>query len=511
MRLSLTILDEELSKWNPELIDNERNDEMCYLGAHILEDDMVPLEQHVLLIKSGCNNPNLSCGGYGIISIGKPDQQIINNNLCLIFPKETPLTKLFADIQRIYLKYSTWEEELFKAINNESDIQELCNISEDIFENPILVFDNNLLLLGITHDMPGLPEWDYDEISGNRTFPLDTLNDFKLNKEWQGTMATHGAQMCSENIIGYRVLYHNFWIEDFYAGRICINELRRKITKGEYAILEYFSNILNSVLQRGIFHRSDKSKAFEQSLRDLLEGIKINELYFIQCLSDMGWNRDDSHICIQILMEERDSKTLSTNYTCNRLKNLFPHCFVFPYNDSIIMIINLDKNKKNISSILSEIKIFLREGLFRAGISMVSNDFFRIREYYIQTTLAFNIGSKTNPMYWYYHFDNYIMQAMFYEMSKDISVDMFCERGLFELLKYDDIHQTQLYKTLKVYLDCNMNIAHASAKLFIHRSTLLYRIERINSLINMDINNPDERFKILLSYYLLEWNKEIGN
>lgn len=507
MRLSLTILNEQLSKWSPKLIDHDENEKMLYIGAYILEEDMLPLEQHLLLMRSDCLNSSISQGGYAVLSIGEPNSSITSNNICIIFPEDTSITKLFADIQRIFLKYSMWEEALFKATTNDADIQELCNLCDDIFENPILVYDNNLFLLAISNNMPGLPIWDYDELSGKKTLPLDVLNDFKLNLEFQNTMSTKGAQLCSEHVIGYKVLYHNFWIDDYYAGRICINELGREITKGDFALLEYFSDILFSILQRTTFHQSNKVKAFEQSLKDLLEGNTVNELLFLQRLADIGWSNGDSYICIQILIEERDSKTFSANYTCNRLENHFPYSFVFPYHDSIIMIINLNKNPKNISDFMNELKIFLREGLFRAGISTVSNDFLRIREYYIQTALAVTVGEKIDPMYWYYHFNDYVMQAMFYEMSKNISVDMFCERGIFELIKYDKEHQTQLYLTLKVFLDCNMNIAHAANELFIHRSTLMYRIDRISSLINLDIKNPKERFRILLSYHLLEWNK----
>lgn len=507
MRLSLTILNEELSKWTPKLYDNEANDQMCYLGVHILEDDMIPLEQHILLIKSDCLNEHVLKGNYGIISIGNPSSEIINNNMCMIFPEYTSVTKLFADIQRIYLKYAMWDEALFKAINNNADIQELSEISKDIFENPIIVYDNNLIVLALSNEMPGLPDWDYDEESGYRALPLDILNDFKVDLEFQNTMSTKGAHLYAKHILGCRGIYNNLWIDDCYTGRVCIHELGRELKQGDYALLQYFSNILISVLQRSIFHQNDKVKAFEQSLNELLNGNTINELLFIQRLADIGWCKDDSYICIQIIIEERDSKTYSANYTCNRLENHFPHCFVFPYHNSILMIINLNKNTKNSSELMNELKIFLREGLFRAGISMVSNDFFRIREYYIQTTLAVSVGEKIDPMYWYYHFNDYIMHAMFYEMSKNISADMFCERGMFELINYDKKHQTQLYSTLKVFLDCNMNIAHAANKLFIHRSTLMYRIERINSLINLDIKNPEERFKILLSYYLMEWSK----
>ena len=41
-------------------------------------------------------------------------------------------------------------------------------------------------------------------------------------------------------------------------------------------------------------------------------------------------------------------------------------------------------------------------------------------------------------------------------------------------------------------------------ELFIHRSTLTYRLERIQKLIGVDLNKPEERLKLLVSYYIVE-------
>lgn len=49
-----------------------------------------------------------------------------------------------------------------------------------------------------------------------------------------------------------------------------------------------------------------------------------------------------------------------------------------------------------------------------------------------------------------------------------------------------------------------MNISHTSEALIIHRSTLLYRLERIQTLTGMNLNTPKLRFSLLYSYYLME-------
>jgi DNA-binding PucR family transcriptional regulator len=61
-----------------------------------------------------------------------------------------------------------------------------------------------------------------------------------------------------------------------------------------------------------------------------------------------------------------------------------------------------------------------------------------------------------------------------------------------------------LLKTLQVYLDCGCNLNQAAERLFIHKNTLLYRMNHIRSIIHCDLNDPNERFLLMLSFKLLE-------
>ncbi|BBU39240.1 MULTISPECIES: helix-turn-helix domain-containing protein [Bacillaceae] len=42
----------------------------------------------------------------------------------------------------------------------------------------------------------------------------------------------------------------------------------------------------------------------------------------------------------------------------------------------------------------------------------------------------------------------------------------------------------------------------ASKELFIHRSTLEYRIERVEEILNVDLNHADMRFELMMAYKL---------
>jgi sugar diacid utilization regulator len=51
-----------------------------------------------------------------------------------------------------------------------------------------------------------------------------------------------------------------------------------------------------------------------------------------------------------------------------------------------------------------------------------------------------------------------------------------------------------------MYLICERNSIAASNTMFIHRNTLVYRLKKIDALVNIDYENFEERQYIILSY-----------
>lgn len=74
--------------------------------------------------------------------------------------------------------------------------------------------------------------------------------------------------------------------------------------------------------------------------------------------------------------------------------------------------------------------------------------------------------------------------------------------ALSQLMQYDLRHDTSLWLTLKCFLENESSYAATASALSIHRSTLLYRIERIQSLTKIDLASPSERLHLRISFLL---------
>jgi len=66
------------------------------------------------------------------------------------------------------------------------------------------------------------------------------------------------------------------------------------------------------------------------------------------------------------------------------------------------------------------------------------------------------------------------------------------------LVAYDDQYETELVKTLATFLEADGNVAGTAQRLFTHRHTIYYRLERVRELSGLDVSSSDGREKLSL-------------
>ena len=72
----------------------------------------------------------------------------------------------------------------------------------------------------------------------------------------------------------------------------------------------------------------------------------------------------------------------------------------------------------------------------------------------------------------------------------------FHEETVAPLLAYDDQYETELLRTLETFLDEDGSVARTSEKLFTHRHTIRYRLERVRELTGLDVSSTDGRERL---------------
>src|SRR5688500_14883319 len=84
-------------------------------------------------------------------------------------------------------------------------------------------------------------------------------------------------------------------------------------------------------------------------------------------------------------------------------------------------------------------------------------------------------------------------------MSEDpAELQRFYAETVEPLVAYDEQYATDLVQTVEAFLEADGNVAGTAAKLFTHRHTIRYRLERVRELSGLDVGSTDGREKLSL-------------
>jgi sugar diacid utilization regulator len=82
-------------------------------------------------------------------------------------------------------------------------------------------------------------------------------------------------------------------------------------------------------------------------------------------------------------------------------------------------------------------------------------------------------------------------------MSEDAAeLQRFYAETIAPLVAYDEQYETELVQTLETFLDADGNVAGTAQRLFTHRHTVRYRLERVRDLTGLDVSSTDGREKL---------------
>ena len=177
--------------------------------------------------------------------------------------------------------------------------------------------------------------------------------------------------------------------------------------------------------------------------------------------------------------------------------------FVISINETDIAVVKQlpgEMSAEQLEAIARSIEETLRNELFIKtviGIGTVVTHLRELADAYKEAQTAIDVGKVFDTEKSIINYENLGIGRLIYQLPTTL-----CEIFLSEVFKknsIDSLDQETLF-TINKFFENNLNVSETSRKLFVHRNTLVYRLEKIKKLTGLDLRQFDHAivFKVAL-------------
>jgi purine catabolism regulator len=253
-----------------------------------------------------------------------------------------------------------------------------------------------------------------------------------------------------------------------------------------------------------IMLKDKEVKAVEQRMQEdficrLVSGAEADAPMLVHEAKHLGLDVECPHQIVLLQFDTPPSARLSI--LSHRLDRVVKHysrsTFITWRGDHLVAICEGRNRKGGIALVRQLIKeLDSMDVLARAGVGRTYDSLAGMHVSYQQAWDALRIGRIFNPEKKIFEFDNLGLLYWLDQLSSDVlPLNIYAEH-VRALAEADEDQRMDLLPTLELYLDTGGRVKEAAQKLFIHRNTLYHRLDRIQSICNLDIKDPLVRLNL---------------
>lgn len=473
---------DELALGMPEFY---MDDEKDFLSDHLYLATVEHLPQRPRIQR----NAVLVCIGDGM-NLGYYRDRI---SLILIRSR-ADFFKVFRVLQETFEKYDRWERELYDGLLTDNGISSMTAASEEIFNTPIYVLDKSFRYVAASKDAgAGWMEEGRETLNPESMSKFLSAENMMLDRKNAFTLNIHENPVVCVNL---------FSKYDEYMGCLCLDMKERLPEPGCDRLAEHLAHFIEMAFERNPYLQSDSQASVKSLMQTMVEEQPLSRAQRVVLRSV---NESQPYICVFFRSTERYQQ-VPLNYICGVFEETFSGGYAFIYDDGIVGLINADSfggpddhrtgRGDYKLELTRSLRAFCRQMRLCVGVSGEFRDLFNIRVHFLQAQSALEDGRLLDPEDDLFYFSSYVLTEMIINSLGGLPAEAYFPEGLREVLDHDSKSQVSYLDTLRTFLEENLSYTSAAQKLFIHRSTLIDRIDRIEREMGIDLKNPEQRLQI---------------
>ena len=206
---------------------------------------------------------------------------------------------------------------------------------------------------------------------------------------------------------------------------------------------------------------------------------------------------------IVLLVRQMDNPDVAAVEVIGRLFPDKQKDFVLNINETDVVIVKSLQSPDNVEEVRKaahSVENALREELgIRCviGVSTYARHLRELADRYKEAQVAIDVGRIFESEKTIIHYENLGLGRIIYQLPTTL-----CEMFLNEVFKKNPIEtlDEDTLETINRFFENNLNVSETSRKLYVHRNTLVYRLEKIKKITGLDLREFDHAivFKVAM-------------
>ena len=422
---------------------------------------------------------------------------------CLVCPG-ADITTLLDSLNTLFNRYVEWEQRLDGLVFQNVPLTVLCEAGAEFLDNPVCVHDDWFVMVARSRELPQVLPPDSIMSSEREFLPRIIVEDFMNDTEYLETFSQREPHIWDSTPDQPPSLYVNLWSGEVYRGRLLAVQYHRPFRRSDFMVAEVLGQRVMALLDRKQLGVDRLHRGMDDIVFDILSGKTPENEEVTRLMNSLAWDPQDRVVCVRLNAQRDEDSAIQEHALHSELFQVFPKAYIMFNEREQCVLLNLTRFPISRAMLSHSLSPLCRDYCLYAGISSPMDGLREWHAAWLEARYALDRAFERRDDKWIVSFSDCALDMALGSLQPPLLPWHLVAPELRVLMEYDAQKGTQYFDTLRVYLLEERDIPRASEKLIIHRTTLLYRLKKIEQLISLNLEDPWYRLNLMLSLRILE-------
>jgi sugar diacid utilization regulator len=266
-------------------------------------------------------------------------------------------------------------------------------------------------------------------------------------------------------------------------------------------LIIFISGIISLELQKDKLLLLNDGMKYEHFYIELLKGKSLSDHDVNKILNHLHYSKENHYFLIVINSPVLSNYSYELTYLKTKILTFIKTDFCVIYEGNIILVVESSSESFLAELAFSKFKELLSISCMFAGISRPFHTLEDVKRGYSEAKKAVELGLKMNSDGRIFEYKDFQFYHLLDLCANQEEVRNLCHPALLDLIE----HHYELSTTLYLYLKNGKSQAKTAKELHIQRSSLLYRLRKIEELLAIKLDDYQSLLHIQLSYEILNY------